>query len=99
MTGKKARPEHTYALVVGIEKYEARALPDLDGTVSDSLRFAAWLRRRGVPLENVLLHLSPLDANASLMDGWPGVAPATHTNIENALTRTLHGAIGDLLWV
>lgn len=39
----KATPENTYALVVGIEKYDAGPDWDLDGPTRDASRFCAWL--------------------------------------------------------
>jgi hypothetical protein len=50
MTEYTARPEQTYALVVGIEKYKESDW-DVKGCrlVENALQFARWLRQRGVP--------------------------------------------------
>lgn len=88
-----ARPEHIHALIVGIERYDAGADWDLNGPAGDALRFMNWLRSGNVPQENILLFLSPLDQNLQ------GHGPATSANIHDALTRTLPGKKGDLLFL
>ena len=44
-----------YALVVGIETYQADCAPPLQGPALDALRFALWLAKTGVPPQNILL--------------------------------------------
>jgi uncharacterized caspase-like protein len=61
-----ARPEKTYALLVGIERYKAGKDWDLDGPASDARRFAAWLRKSGVPAANITALISPLERNAAV---------------------------------
>ena len=51
----------TWALVVGIDVYADPAIPVLQGAVADALAACRWLRRLGVPDEQVLLHASPSD--------------------------------------
>jgi len=53
-------PARTHAVVVGVEQYAAGSKWDLDGPASDACRIAGWLRDRGVPAEQISLHLSPL---------------------------------------
>lgn len=44
-----------YALVVGIETYEAECAPPVQGPGLNALRFARWVNGQGVPPENILL--------------------------------------------
>ena len=60
-----ARPEHTYAVVVGIEKYDVGPSWDLDGPARDAVRFIAWLRNKSVPADHILAFLAPLASNQS----------------------------------
>ncbi|GEB59001.1 effector-associated domain 2-containing protein [Streptomyces gardneri] len=98
MTG--ARPERTYALVVGAERYAAGPSWDLPGPAADARRFTGWLRGRGVPAANVFLLLDPLPGA-----GGPGpevdVAADTagREAVQEVLTRRLPVLEGDLLWV
>lgn len=50
----------TWALVVGIDAYDA--FPPLQGAARDAAATVRWLRRLGVPDEQVLLHAAPCDA-------------------------------------
>ncbi len=86
-----ANPKHTFALVVGIEKYDLGSGADLNGPARDARSFADWLSVRGVPRENIVLLLSPLDANRMLFDEWPGPGkgPATREEVDHAIYRTL----------
>ena len=63
MTSTTVKPEHTYALVVSIEKYSVGSEWNLDGPVNDARNFANWLCCREVPSENIFLFLSPIDEN------------------------------------
>ncbi|MFF8836910.1 caspase family protein [Streptomyces sp. NPDC015130] len=96
MTG--ARPERTYALVVGAERYAAGPSWDLPGPAADARRFTGWLRGRGVPAGNVFLLLDPLPGA-----GGPEVDVAAGTagreSVQAVLTRRLPALEGDLLWV
>ncbi len=42
------RPSHTHAIVVGIDHYDSRELPNLVGARNDAGRFTDWLQTRGV---------------------------------------------------
>ncbi|MCQ4211163.1 effector-associated domain 2-containing protein [Streptomyces longispororuber] len=88
-------PARVTALVVGVEHYAAGDGWRLPGPACDALRFYAWLRERGVPESNILLHLSPAG------DRQPGPAhrPADHATLRDALVRELSTRRGDVLWV
>ena len=59
----QASPEHTHAVVVGIEKYETGKDWDLNGPAVDASRFVVWLRNSGVPAVNIHLFIEPLADN------------------------------------
>jgi hypothetical protein len=99
VNGLIANTADTYALVVGIEQYASGTTWDLDGPASDASRFAGWLRRRGVPADQILLYLSPLERNSNLLTTWPGALPARRADVEDGITNTLRGKRGDLLCV
>lgn len=68
MTSLSVDSAKTYALIVGIEKYDN--LPEerwLDGPARDALDFANWLIQRGVNPHNIGLFISPLDNSQSLI--------------------------------
>jgi hypothetical protein len=59
-----AEPARVHAVIVGIEHF-GRVRDrnwDLAGAAADAMRFARWLRRRGVPAENITLMLAPVPA-------------------------------------
>ncbi|MFG2605597.1 caspase family protein [Streptomyces sp. NPDC048514] len=93
-----ARPERTYAVVVGVERHAAGASWDLPGPAADARRFTAWLRARSVPAANIFLLLAPLPAA-----GGPEVdvtaGGAGREAVQEVLTRRLPGLDGDLLWM
>jgi hypothetical protein len=93
-----ASPERTYALVVGVERYDAGPDWNLDGPASDATRFVSWLSERGVPADQMAVFLSPLNQTPPLP---PGVMaePARREQVTEAITRTLPGWRGDLLWL
>ncbi|MEU7068619.1 caspase family protein [Streptomyces narbonensis] len=96
MTG--ARPERTYAVVVGAERYAAGPSWDLPGPAADARRFTGWLRGRGVPAANVFLLLDPLPgAGGPEVDVTAGTAG--REAVQEVLTRRLPALEGDLLWV
>lgn len=99
--GDGASPQRTYAFVVGIERYDAGSAWDLDGPARDAARFTSWLFDRGVPAEQILVFLSPLDEQLPDVPLPPGVtaSPARREQVTEALTRTLPGRGGDLLWL
>lgn|SRR5262245_13137012 len=93
------QPEKTFAFVVGIEKYAAGVDWDLDGPVYDAGRFVRWLRGKGVPAAQILLFLSPLEANREQANQLDVPAqPAEKALITAALTDTLQQRAGDLLF-
>ncbi|NEO98490.1 MAG: protein kinase [Symploca sp. SIO2E9] len=96
----KASPKQTYALVVGIEKYEAGSKWDLDGPVNDARRFTDWLCSKEVPPENIFLFLSPLDKNRELVEKQDlSVQAATQHNLSNVIKDILPQKKGDLLYL
>lgn len=64
-----AIPAHTHALIVGIEQYDDWPL---DGPLKDALGIREWLLRKGVPEEQIHLHLSPLPSNQAKLEGLKG---------------------------
>src|SRR5271166_4793289 len=62
-----AERSKTYALLVGIERYDASTRWSLDGPASDVRRMADWLLQNDVPREIRVL-LSTLDRNAAVRD-------------------------------
>jgi hypothetical protein len=98
-------PERTYAVVVGIERYEAGDNWDLDGSAHSALRIIRWLRERQVPIGNITALLSPLDANRPKVEetmadlGFPPtqLLPATVDEIRRVITEQLPAKDGDLL--
>ena len=80
-----AIPEHTHAVIVGIEKYRADDGWDLDGPLNDSLAIRSWLLASGVPEGHLHLHVSALDWNQSRLQAT-GVNPKEATN--QALRQT-----------
>jgi len=42
-------PQTTHAIIVGIERYTAGSVLDLDGPASDAIRFLQYVHDRGVP--------------------------------------------------
>jgi hypothetical protein len=95
----RADPEKTFAVVVGIEKYDIPGA-DLDGPVRDACRFVRWLRDFKVAARNIHLFASPLATNAAelaeLEVPWQ---PARRESIYECFTRALPGAAGDLLFL
>ncbi|MEU3604754.1 caspase family protein [Streptomyces sp. NPDC035033] len=93
-----ARPERTYAVVVGAERYAAGPSWDLPGPAADARRFTAWLRGRGVPAPHVSLLLDPLPGAGGPEVDVPS-GPAGREAVQEVLTRWLPPLEGDLLWV
>jgi hypothetical protein len=87
------------AVVVGIERYDG-PWPALDGPGPDAYRVVRWLRRNGVPAEDVYLHLSPLTGSAA---GLPRIdvapRPATREAIFHGTLRALRQRRADELLV
>jgi len=85
------------ALVVGIAEYPV--WPDFErkGLDEDAVRFARWLRRSGVPADNIELLLSP--PRTDLPDGLVCAdRPSGADKVREVLTDLL-AADGDVLWV
>ena len=62
-------PKKTYALVVGIEKYDDPKVPDLNGPARNAVDFAKWLLKKEVSKDNIGLFISPLnDENNSFIE-------------------------------
>ncbi|MDB9380058.1 NACHT domain-containing protein, partial [Nodularia sphaerocarpa] len=101
----KISPEETYALVVGIEKYQAGSEWDLNGPASDAINFAEWLLAKGVRKENIDLFISPLNENQDLLEKFQQKKelisqPANRENISNAIDHLLKEDVyGQLLYV
>lgn len=98
-------PLKTWAIVAGVEKYEAGKDWNLNGPVNDAARFVRWLRGRGVPAGQILLHLSPLDDNQEIArclnedpDISVGVLPANEQAIKDSFDR-VHGQTGEMFYV
>lgn len=101
MTEIIAKPERTYGLVVGIEKYnETSWNVKGGGPVNDALKFADWLCRRGVPKDNIRFCLSPLDENNHLVEQSSlKVEEATQQNLSHIIENFLSKQKGDLLYI
>lgn len=97
-------PDRTYAVVVGIERYAAGSMWDLDGAADSALRIIGWLRGCEVPAANITVLLTPLDSNRSKVEQRlaelglpPEPLPATVEKIRQVITEQLPGKDGDLL--
>ena len=101
MTEIIAKPERTYGLVVGIEKYQETSLNVKGGgPANDALKFADWLCRRGVPEDNIRLCLSSLEENNHLVEQSNlKVEEATQQNISNIIENLFCKQKGDLLYI
>jgi Flp pilus assembly protein TadD len=96
-----AKPERTFGLIVGIEKYhESEWNVKGGGPADDALKFAHWLHLHGVPRKNIRLCLSALEENHQLI-GECGltVELATEQNISDIVTNFLSHQSGDLLYI
>jgi hypothetical protein len=105
MTINSIKPENVYALVVGIEKYQAGSEWDLNGPANDALEFANWLLDHGINPEHIQLFLSPLDQNVGVLENATDKgltpAPASRDKIDPAIRYKLtsEGNRGDLLYI
>ena len=92
-----AKPELTYGLVVGIEKYleTAWSVPG-GGLADDAIKFAQWLSARGVPRDNIRLCLSPLE---EIEHSELTIEEATEHKIADIITDWLSEKKGDLLYL
>lgn len=100
-------PEKTYALIVGIEKYDKGSSWNLKGPCSDALKFAQWLLKRNVPVDNIFTYISELSEPNQFQDNndlrylWDEKQKATREHIFRAITKTLPQKKnkGDLLYL
>ncbi len=100
MTEFTANPNRTYALVVGIERYQDGSLNVKGGgPANDALEFAKWLRDRGVPEKNIWLCLSPLEENRHKIEQSEQLVEATEQAIFDIITNVLKPKEGDLLYI
>ncbi|MBD1853931.1 caspase family protein [Cyanobacteria bacterium FACHB-502] len=105
MTTAAIQPINVYALIVGIEKYQAGSDYDLDGPANDALKFANWLLAHGVEPGHIYLFLSPTDRNQGILssaeDKGLMPSPATHDRIARIIRARLTNerSRGDLLYV
>jgi hypothetical protein len=98
MSESEPNPQQTYALVVGIEKYDKCG--DLDGAASNALKFVTWLCDKQVPNENIFLFISELNHNKSLVDACKIQAKkAISSNIFNAVFTEISKKNGDILYI
>ena len=100
-SGDRVSPQCTCALVVGVEHYGVGQAWDLDGPASDAVRFTSWLLSRGVPADQILVFLSPVEDQPPdvPMPAGVTVVPACRDAVTSAITRTLPEWRGDLLWL
>jgi hypothetical protein len=88
-------PQKTYAVVVGIEKYDPGSSWDLPGAAVNALDFAKWLLDRCVPLDNIMLYISELAEpdklknNQNFKSLWDKRQKATRENIYNAINEKI----------
>ncbi|MER5945459.1 caspase family protein [Streptomyces sp. NPDC001904] len=95
MTHRDTDPRRVTALVVGIEEYAAGESWRLPGPADDAVRFHGWLRERGVPEANILLHLAPAEGHRPALP----YRPADQSALHRTLTDELPSLDGDVLWV
>ena len=88
----------TWALVVGIDRYEDPAVKPLSGAVADAVAFADWLRALGVPDRQVILHAAPTRASRQRLKGRKP-APATDREIQKSVARLEKVKTGERLIV
>jgi hypothetical protein len=89
MTQPTVDPGNVYALVVGIEQYQAGSDYDLNGPARDALGFAQWLLTHGVQPANIQLFLSPLKQNHGVLTEaeQQGLTPQAATR--DLISRTI----------
>lgn len=105
MTNTATNPANVYAVVVGIEKYQAGSDYDLDGPAKDALDFCNWLLDHEVDPEHIYLFLSPLDENRRILSvaEGKGMTPLSATHV--CITSVIHSQLtsesskGSLLYV
>ncbi|WP_206790697.1 hypothetical protein [Amycolatopsis sp. MtRt-6] len=85
-------PAGTFAVVIGIERYDAGW--SLDGAARDALRAAAWLRAAGVPADRIRLTVDALpdnedDVRRDAAELGLSVREATRDDIIDLFTKEL----------
>ena len=99
-------PKDIHAVVVGLEYYP-RAPRDwsLRGAAEDALRFARWLHQGGVPSQNIILLLSPMEESrvsleaAATEAGLEYRKVASTGEIRDVFIQELSDTAGELLYV
>ncbi|WP_051905927.1 MULTISPECIES: caspase family protein [Streptomyces] len=98
-------PARVHAVVVGVERYPRHPDWDLPGAVDDALRFYKWLRKGGVPEDNIQLLLAPDEASRTSLDALTAAGELTWCQtwgrdaLMDAFAHGLDGRTGDLLYV
>ncbi|WP_071190788.1 caspase family protein [Trichormus sp. NMC-1] len=100
-------PQNTYAVVIGIEKYDPGSSWDLPGAAANALDFAKCLLDRDVPLDNIMLYISELAEpdklknNQNFKSLWDKKQKATRDNIYKAINEKIpeKKEQGDLLYI
>lgn len=77
--------DRTWALVVGIDRYDLEGLKKLEGAAADAVAAVTWLRALGVPDDNIFVHASPSKASRKKLD-------------DLKLSRPDRGATEDEIW-
>jgi tetratricopeptide (TPR) repeat protein len=90
-------PRSTFAIVVGIEKYEEVEGSNLLGPAHDAVHFTEWLVACGVPAENTLVFVSSLE-EVTFPSGVVVEHEATRHTIDEAVRNTLRGRQEELLF-
>lgn len=90
----------TWALVVGIDQYDDPGVRPLKGAVADALAAVSWLRRLGVPDEQILLHASPSSENRPALESVRPRCPAANSyDIDKSIVRLEKVSGGSRLFV
>jgi hypothetical protein len=98
MTDRQADPLRTYAVVVGIDKYDIGSNWDLDGPANDAFKFVAWLIKQQVPANQIFTFASTDEAQLAAFKKLKVTpSPAKWDLIRDILTNRLAGLSGDLL--
>ncbi|WP_446040004.1 VMAP-C domain-containing protein [Streptomyces sp. SID1121] len=98
-------PARIHAVAVGLEAYPRHPGWSLAGASADALRFARWLRKGGVPGENIELLLAPVEGSLPELDAQADAADVTWRQVASrdqlmdAFTGGLDGRTGDALYV
>ncbi|MBO3459771.1 hypothetical protein G7B40_034025 [Aetokthonos hydrillicola Thurmond2011] len=93
-------PKDTYAVIVGIEKYEKVGVGDLPGAASNALEFAKWLCEQEVPKENIFLFISELEENKDLVKTYQfNVEKASRDKIYHAIFNDINQKQGCILYI